>query len=100
MEPAGYRLLFAADGADAVNVLLSEPGEIDAVLLDLNLPQLGGVDVYRHIRATRADAKVIVVSGNLTPEIRRELSDLGQTDFIAKPYNLAEVGRRLRKRLD
>lgn len=96
LEPRGYKVLCAGDGAKAVDMLLSEPSTIHAVLLDLNLPQLSGVDVYKTLRRLRPDSKVIVISGNITPEVRRELNALGQPEFLPKPYQIEELGRRLR----
>jgi PAS domain S-box-containing protein len=96
LEPRGYKVLTASDGARAVDVLMSEPATIDVVLLDLNLPQLNGVDVYKALRRLRPEAKVIIISGNITPETRRELNAHGQPEFLPKPYQLEELGRRLR----
>jgi two-component system cell cycle sensor histidine kinase/response regulator CckA len=96
LEPSGYKVLTAADGAEALDVLMREPATIDAVLLDLNLPEINGVDVYKTLARVRPEAKIIVVSGNITPEIRRELAALGQQEFLTKPYQLDELGRRLR----
>jgi signal transduction histidine kinase/ActR/RegA family two-component response regulator len=96
LEPRGYRVITASDGARAVDVLLSEPGSIDVVLLDLNLPQLNGVDVYKTLRRLRPEAKVIIISGNITPDTRRELNIHGKPEFLPKPYQIEELGRRLR----
>ncbi|MFT3870278.1 MAG: PAS domain S-box protein [Nibricoccus sp.] len=96
LEPRGYKVLTAGDGARAVDVLLSEPSTIHAVLLDLNLPQLNGLDVYKTLRRLRPDAKVIIISGNITPDMRRELNAHGQPEFLPKPYQIEELGRRLR----
>jgi PAS domain S-box-containing protein len=100
LVPSGYKLLLAADGVEAVNMLMSEPAKIDAILLDLNLPRMNGLEVFRNIRRLRPDAKVIVISGNITPEMRQELIGLGQNDFIPKPYSLEDLAFRLRELLD
>jgi DNA-binding response OmpR family regulator len=81
-------------------VLLREPATIDGVLLDLNLPEVNGVDVFKTLRRIRPETRVLVISGNITPEVRRELNALGQTEFLPKPYQLDELGRRLRSLLD
>ena len=99
LEPRGYRVLTASDGAQAVNLLMGEASRIDAVLLDLNLPEMDGVAVYKEVRRLRPSAKTIIVSGNITHEVRRELISLGQTEFLPKPYQLEELGRRLRASL-
>ncbi len=100
LAPSGYRLLMAADGVEAVNMLMSEPGRIDAILLDLNLPRMNGVDVYHHIQRLRPSSKVVVISGNITPDARQELTALGQKDFFPKPYRLEELAFKLREVLD
>jgi CheY-like chemotaxis protein len=100
LVPRGYKLLQAPDGVEAVNMLMSEVSTIDAILLDLNLPRMNGIEVYRNIRRLRPDAKVIVISGNITPEMRQELVGLGQNDFIPKPYSLEDLAFRLRDLLD
>ncbi len=96
LEPRGYKVITAGDGAEAIDILLREPAVIDAVLLDLNLPELNGVDVFKTLRRIRPEAKVLIVSGNITPEVRRELNGLGQHEFLPKPYQLDDLGRRLR----
>jgi len=73
---------------------------IDAVLLDLNVPELAGLDVYRELKRLRPQVRVLVVSGHITKELRSELTKLGQRDFIAKPYRLDEICERLRIVLD
>jgi two-component system, cell cycle sensor histidine kinase and response regulator CckA len=100
LEPRGYKVLTACDGAEAIDVLLRETGTIDGVLLDLNLPEINGVDVFKTLRRIRPETKVLVISGNITPEVRRELSALGQNEFLSKPYQLDELGRRLRAVLE
>jgi len=70
------------------------------VLLDLNVPELAGLDVYRELKRLRPQVRVLVVSGHITKELRSELTKLGQRDFIAKPYRLDEICERLRIVLD
>lgn len=97
LEPRGYKVLTASDGAEAIDVLLREPATIDAVLLDLNLPEINGLDVFKTLRRIRPETKVLVISGNITAEVRREMNSLGQDEFLPKPYQLDELGRRLRR---
>jgi two-component system, cell cycle sensor histidine kinase and response regulator CckA len=100
LEPRGYKVMTACDGAEAIDILLREPGTIDGVLLDLNLPEINGADVYKTLRRIRPETKVMIISGNITPEVRRELGALGQSEFLPKPYQLEDLGRRLRALLD
>ncbi len=96
----GYRVVTAANGLEAIDCLSHNGQPLDAVLLDLNMPGANGLDVYKVIRVGRPDLKVLILSGNLNSEARRELQGLGQANFVQKPYALEEVGRRLRALLD
>jgi two-component system response regulator TctD len=100
LNAKGYRVVTAANGLDAIEYLSHTANPVDAVLLDLNMPGANGVDVFKVIRMGRPEIKVLILSGNLTSEARRELQTLGQNNFIQKPYALDDVGRHLRALLD
>jgi len=100
LEMRGYHVRTVADGGEALELLLGDPGEIDAILLDLNLPRVSGVEVYTTIRRICPAACVLILSGNITPEVRATLEAQGQRLFVAKPYRLHELGRQLRRALD
>jgi CheY-like chemotaxis protein len=59
----GLAVVAAADGDEAVRLFAAEPDRFAVVLLDLNMPRLSGVETFRQIRATREDAKVVLMSG-------------------------------------
>ena len=92
----GYTVTTAASGLEAIDIIQDPARKFEAVLLDLNMPGAGGVDVLKIIRVCRPQTQVLVISGHITPEARRELEFLGQRDFIQKPYRLDDIGRRLR----
>ncbi|MFA5263510.1 MAG: PAS domain S-box protein [Opitutaceae bacterium] len=100
LEPCGYHVQMAQDGRAAVQVLENKALSVDAVLLDLNMPELHGMEVFKEIKRLRPKAKVLVVSGNVTKDVKAELMKLGQREFIAKPYRIEEVCTRLRHILD
>ena len=80
---AGYRVLAARDGVDALRLIESDTAH--AVVLDLMLPRLGGIDVYRELRAhdeTR-DIPVIIVTGSDS----RELEPFDSRFFLRKPIS-------------
>jgi PAS domain S-box-containing protein len=96
----GYRVVTAATGLEAAEIIGDPSRPVDAVLLDLNMPGSNGVDVFKVIRACRPEARVLVVSGHITPAVRAEFQQLNQHDFVQKPYRLDDIGRRLRAMLD
>jgi two-component system cell cycle sensor histidine kinase/response regulator CckA len=96
----GYHTITATSGVDAIE-MISDPSKFfDAVLLDLNMPGANGVEVLRVIRMCRPKLKVMIVSGHITAEARAEFEQMGQRDFVQKPYKLDELGRHLRALLD
>lgn len=86
-----YEIIFAETGTKA-KALLSENYEtLSLVLLDLNLPDMKGIDILRSIKENSSAAllPVIVVTSDQDAEV--ECLDLGATDFISKPYPKREI---------
>jgi putative two-component system response regulator len=81
MMIAGYRVITVGDGIDALNIMEHERPA--AVILDLRLPRLGGLDVYREIRAqpSTQGIPVIIVTGSDA----RELEATALRHFLRKP---------------
>ncbi|WP_052360971.1 hybrid sensor histidine kinase/response regulator [Geminisphaera colitermitum] len=100
LEEQGYTVHLALDGAEAVQAVEDHALPIDAVLLDLNLPRVHGIDVFKTIRRERPTTKVIVLSGRLMPETRQKLREIGPVEFLDKPCDLGVLSRRLRSLLD
>ncbi|MEO7414608.1 MAG: response regulator, partial [Opitutaceae bacterium] len=96
----GYRTATAATGLEAIELVGDTTQPYDLILLDLNMPGANGLEVMKIIRLCRPRAKVLVISGHITPEVRAEFQRLGQREFVQKPYRLDELGRHIRGLLD
>ena len=96
----GYQTATAANGYEAIDIISDPARHFDLILLDLNLPGATGLQVMKVIRLCRPQARVLVLSGLITPETRADFQHLGQRDFMQKPHTLDEMGRRLRTILD
>ena len=88
-ESLGRRVLEAANGLEGLWAVKHERPEL--VVLDLNLPRLGGLDTIRHIQRFDPTIRVIVLSGFLDAEVRGQLAALGVPAF-GKPLSLASLG--------
>ena len=86
-----YNALFAETGAQAMDILESQHSLLSLVLLDLNLPDMKGIDILRRIKgdARFAMLPVIVMTADTDAEV--ECLHMGATDFIPKPYHPKEV---------
>ena len=69
--------------ADAINVL-TEQDDIDAVILDLNLPDSAGIESFKRIQVFSNGAAIIVLSGAASNELRKNVVDAGAHDFLLK----------------
>nr|WP_307720012.1 response regulator transcription factor [Paenibacillus koleovorans] len=90
----GYAVDAASDGEEALQ--LAEINEYDAIVLDLNLPKLDGIDVLRTIRKDNQEIKVLILSARSEVEDKIAGLDTGANDYMAKPFHFRELEARLR----
>jgi putative two-component system response regulator len=91
LSGAGYEVEVAADGADALARVEARPP--DLVLLDLDMPRMGGYEVCRRLKAhprTRF-VPVVIMTGELAEQARLQSWELGADDFLSKPFKTKEV---------
>ena len=88
LEPAGFQILEARDGAEAVS-LLQRGAEIDLLLADLEMPNLSGEEMVQRIRQDHRDLKVLYVSG-LVDRLLDERPVLWEGEaYLEKPFSPA-----------
>jgi PAS domain S-box-containing protein len=92
----GYKVLTALDGEAALDVFMREKDDIDAILLDMGIPKLSGREVLSKVQQEKPDAKVIISSGYLEPDLKSQISHARVTHFLHKPYLPDEVVKLLR----
>lgn len=91
---AGYDVDCAEDGADALNqITLSAP---DAVVLDVGMPKINGLDVCRRLRAAGDRIPVLMLTAMDAVEDRIDGLDAGADDYLIKPFDIGELKARLR----
>jgi two-component system response regulator MprA len=90
----GYEVETAADGTTALHALaLASP---DAVVLDLGLPDMDGLEVCRRLRSAGDDSPVLMLTARDAVNDRVQGLDAGADDYLVKPFALAELLARLR----
>ena len=84
-----WHVLEAVNGLEALlHVKRQQP---DAVLLDLRMPRLGGLETLKRIRAFDPTITVVILSGNLDAEVQRRAETIGAAGILHKPVDLAAV---------
>ncbi|RKP59007.1 response regulator [Pararobbsia silviterrae] len=90
----GCAVDWVQDGASAITAAGSEP--YDIVLLDLGLPKRDGLDVLRTLRSSGRDVPVMIVTARDAVSDRVKGLDAGADDYLVKPFDLDELGARMR----
>jgi DNA-binding NtrC family response regulator len=85
LEHGGYAVLEASDGKTALHQIEQEP--VDIVLLDLQLPRIGGMEVLHQVAADHPALPVVIISGKGTIQSAVEATKLGAYDFLEKPVD-------------
>jgi CheY-like chemotaxis protein len=99
LENLGYTVLTAADGAEGLRVAEQDAGEIAVVITDIVMPQMGGVELARRLRARNPDAKIIFISG-YSEEAALGRGALTDDRLLQKPFSVVELAAAVRAALD
>lgn len=86
----GFTVLMAVSGREGIELFQREPG-IGIVLLDLNMPGLGGADTARELARIKPGISLVVMSGEVEREVRERLQDVNLAGFVPKPFVIDEL---------
>jgi two-component system, cell cycle sensor histidine kinase and response regulator CckA len=100
LEWHGYTVLEARNGEDALRVYDAHEGEIDLVLTDVLMPEMGGHELVERLRERRPDLRVLFMSGYSERVFITNGSIPPGTGYLEKPFKVETLMRRLREVLD
>jgi CheY-like chemotaxis protein/GAF domain-containing protein len=98
LQPAGFDTLSAATGGEALE-LVTDPS-VGVLVLDLVLPDVHGLEVFRRVRELRPDLRVIILSAHTDQDSVLEALRLGAFDYLAKPLHEEELVLAVRRALE
>ena len=93
MQNRGMEVSTAESAAEALKMLEKE--SYDAVLLDLMMPEMGGIEALQVMRKKQPEVQVIFVTGHPSVSKGVEAIKLGAMDFIPKPVDMAELTEKI-----
>jgi len=91
----GYEVLSANNGEDAIKILQRTPS-IDVLFSDVFMPGISGIELALEARTLQPEIKIVLASGYPDPALRAGHANLNEFDFVAKPYRIAEIVKKLR----
>jgi two-component system response regulator MprA len=96
LELEGYEIELAADGSEALQALKDDEPQPDAVILDVLMPGIDGLEVCRRVRAAGNAIPVLMLTARDEVENRVAGLDAGADDYVTKPFALEELLARVR----
>jgi DNA-binding response OmpR family regulator len=100
LQRAGFTVLLAEDGRDAVKLFQRHADEIQVVVLDRTMPNIDGEEAFDEIRRIRSDAPIILVSGYSEERAAWNFIDRGIDAFLHKPFEPMALLERVRRILE
>ncbi len=91
LRRAGFGVVVASDGRKAIEILCADPAAIDAVVLDLAMPELSGTATFGELRRLRPDLPVVLASGYREELAAQRFGREGLAGFLRKPYDPADL---------
>jgi CheY-like chemotaxis protein len=94
----GVKIIHADNGLKAIEFCQTNP-EIDIVLMDIQLPEMSGLDATRIIKAIRKDLPIIAQTANAMSEDKEKCLEVGCADYVSKPINVNVLFSKIDKYL-
>jgi len=89
LEKAGYKVLIAADGLQAVDVALNQNPSM--ILMDVAMPGIDGLEAMRRIKAERPNMPIVIASAHSMASDRERFLAAGADNVLSKPFRLADL---------
>ena len=97
LEKIGYTVIKAKSGEEAIQKYQENQGNIDMIILDMIMPDMGGSEVYEKIKKIDSEIKILLSSGYSINEQAMEILNKGCNGFIQKPFNLKDLSKKIRE---
>ncbi|MFO7817060.1 MAG: response regulator [Thermodesulfobacteriota bacterium] len=100
LEGFGYKVLAVEDGEQAIKTYEEQEHQVHLILLDLNMPGMGGYKCLQELLKLNPAVKVVIASGYSASGQARESLSSGARGFVGKPYHMKELAETVRRVLD
>jgi CheY-like chemotaxis protein len=103
LNPMGLEIVCAENGAEAVQIFSDAPEKFDFIFMDVQMPEMDGLEATRCIRALdvpeAASIPIVAMSANVFSQDVKKCLDSGMNDHVGKPINLDDVIAVMKKHL-
>jgi len=99
LEQTHSNFVCASNGREALGIFAADPAKFDIILMDINMPEMDGVEATRRIRAHSSEEgatiPIIALTANTNPDDVKSYFAAGMTDHIGKPADFNEIFRKI-----
>ena len=100
LQKLGYKVLAAADGREGVEVFEKNHKDIDLVILDMNMPVMGGIETFQKIKEIDPDVRALLATGFSMAKNTRDILDEGFVGYITKPFTINQLSEKIHEVMD
>ena len=100
LRQMGHTVFVAKSGEASIELYEANKDEIDMVILDMIMPEMGGGEIYEKLREVNPDVKVLLSSGYSLDGKATDILERGCNGFIQKPFNMRELSQKIREILE
>ena len=100
LNEIGYNVIPASGGKEGIGIYKKNTKNIDMIILDMIMPDMGGERTYNLLKEINADIKVLLSSGYSIKGQASEILEKGCDGFIQKPFNIRKLSQAIREILD
>jgi CheY-like chemotaxis protein len=100
LEDAGYRVIEASNGKEALERISQNPEPIHLMLTDVVMPKMGGRTLATQVASLHPETKILFMTGYVGDSVNGKYHPLGRRPSISKPFTPEELARKVREVLD
>ncbi len=97
LKKLGYEVLATTNSRQALQIFRENIADIDAVILDMNMPQMSGKEMFIKMKELDPNVRVLLSSGYGQSEEAQEILNLGAKDLLPKPYKISELAQKIQQ---
>ena len=91
----GFEIHTACQGVDAMMQFRAKADDITAIVTDIDMPRMGGLDFVRAVRDAGFPGRIVVMSGRMAPDQLKAFQDCRVSGFFSKPFDIALLATML-----
>ncbi len=97
LQKLGYKVLLACDGREGVEVFRENSGEIDLVILDMNMPVMDGRETFKEIKNIDPNVRALLTTGFSMSKGTQDILDEGFVGYITKPFTIHQLSEKIQE---